>query len=131
MKKLIICLMFLLVASVVESADWKSYATSGDGAKHYYDTTSVTNVSKDIVRCWQKTERHKGVAQGDYKLAISVKKSLAEINCTKKEYRVITVIAEGYSTNTPSPWRLIPPDSIVEDLYKTICTGDTTDIVTY
>jgi hypothetical protein len=126
---MIISLSFI---SLAEAAKWVNYGTDrmSDG---YYDAESMTYPAKDIVRVWEKTiystegrkflEKDLGI-----KGAVSESRDLVDLNCRTREFRITNVISFNSSGNMVSDsndkdsgWKAIPPESIIEFLYKEVC----------
>jgi hypothetical protein len=116
----------------VWGADWKLLA-SDEKSLAYYDAQSIIRPSKNIVKVWVKVDyTEKGVIDyvgdlGKKYENLSHEKSLWEINCVEKIFRQLSWIAYDnkgeviYSSSSPLRWDFIPPESIVEALYKIVC----------
>ncbi len=126
---------YILFFSSVEGrgADWKVYSTLDDGI-FYYDAESITRLSKDVVRVWDKTVYNKeGVndivaKMGDRFKTLSESIQLTELQCAEKKWRVLA--AAAYSSggevlisrdSIESEWKSITPESVTESLHKILC----------
>ena len=138
MKLQIAILVFgLIIISMgdVYGTDWRLYSYN-DKQKSYYDAQSITHPSKNIVRVWVKWNyTEKGVINTMGMMGKFGKKfenlshliNLEEVDCVEKKSRNLSFTyynKEGnsiVSSDEPSEWNLIVPDSVDEDLYEEIC----------
>ena len=132
--KLGVILIGLVIFTYVEvwGEDWK-YIGETQGGVHYYDPTSITCPSKNIVRIWTKfvysekavidTVRESGSRFKNLKYNLI----LFEFNCSNKMIRSLSIafyskdgliIEDIFKT---SEWDYIPPESAMETLRKAVC----------
>ena len=116
----------------VWGADWKYYGSSENCLGHY-DTQSITRPSESIVRVrlrWNWTEKFvlRWVEKYGKKYEnFSYSIILQEINCAEKKIRRLSVTQYGHKgsvidiMDSPSFWIFIPPESMIESLYKEVC----------
>ncbi len=133
--KLGVVLVGLAIFGYVEvwGADWKCHGETDDGT-FFYDATSITHPSKNIVRVWTRIVfTEKGVIGTVGKFGSRFENlghalNLWEFNCSKKMGRLLTTIY--YSKNGEvmedfkhdmATWELVPPASVIDDLYKAVC----------
>ena len=90
---------------------------------------NLTEALKKVVEIEKKSpgemsaESHKKAVDG---LALQVTRRLYEMRCSKKTYRIITGMEydkEGTLLDgiISSKWDSVPPNSIIEELYKAVC----------
>ena len=116
-----------------KGADWKYFAYK-ENFLVYYDTQTITRLSKNIVRVWVKySYTKKGVLYhmwnfGEKYENLSYSIYLMEIDCVEKTYRTLSLteydnkgITISSSTNFPLEGQMIPPESVFELLYKEVC----------
>jgi len=111
---------------------WKPYF----GNEYFvgaYETQSITRPSKNIVRVWARMDfTEKGVLNWVAELGkrydnLSHVIFLEEINCAEKKSRSLSQSSYDnkgdviISSNPPSDWEFIVPESIIESLYKEVC----------
>ena len=135
--RIAIVVFALIIISIGEAygADWKLY-DSNDLRQSYYNADSITRPSKNIVRVWVRwnfTEKGvmdmvRSVGKKLEKLEYSI--SLNEINCAEKTNRLLSsiyydnngkMIYSISSSNFPTEWLFIVPESNADNLYKKIC----------
>jgi len=116
----------------VYGADWKLFSSSII-CDHYYDRQSITSSSKKVVRLWAKRVfSEKGVADmvkdfGEKYKVLNHSIELFELNCIEKKFSIIKSIYRSNdgvvisSVSGESSGDDIPPESVVEFLYKEIC----------
>jgi hypothetical protein len=116
----------------VWGAEWKLFSAN-DEYWGYYDAQSITRPSKNIVRFWTKSVwTEKGVLSwvkdsGKKYENLSHTIYLQEINCAEKKIRRLSVTQYGHKgsvidiIDSPSYWIFIPPESMIESLYKEVC----------
>ena len=116
-----------------KGADWKYFAST-ESFFVYYDTQTITRLSKNIVRVWVRySYTKKGVLYhmwnfGEKYENLSYSICLMEIDCVEKMYRTLLKteydnkgIAISSSTNFPLERQIIPPESVFELLYNAVC----------
>jgi hypothetical protein len=126
------CQKTVLRNESTKGADWKLY-NSDEECLGYYDAQSITRPSKNIVRFWTKSVwTEKGVSSwvkdsGKKYENLSHTIYLQEINCAEKKIRRLSVTQYGHKgsvidiIDSPSFWIFIPPESMMEILYKEVC----------
>lgn len=131
---LIITLFGCTRADVLDNR-WKIYFTDEYRNCYYYDSKSLTHVSKNIIRVWDKkilteetvkkiNKRFSEFAEKGF-IAPRVDTEiimLFEIDCPKKMARVIEqppLVNKEFEV--PSNWSSIPPESPIEYLYEILC----------
>lgn len=128
----------LALGSLAEATDWVQYSMSSRRTL-FYDASSISHPSKDLVRVWKKTEwSQEGVDQqialrGKHGLSTagyekySYTTSMDEINCSTQESRCITFTEYGNdgamldSQKGSQDWEAIIPDSAGAELYRQVC----------
>ena len=129
-------LLLFCICADAWGADWRRYA-DGNFATNYYDTESISRPSRDIVRVWGKRVwTEKGVIaleekSGEKYRTITHSTFLSEFHCIDKKTRFLSgnnyfkdESVDGsvtYSTNNPSKWEFIIPESVDEVLYIILC----------
>ena len=116
-----------------KGADWKYFAST-ENFLVYYDTQTITRLSKNIVRVWVRySYTKKGVLYhmqnfGEEYENLSHSIYLMEIDCVEKMHRTLLMtdydnkgIAIKSSTYFPLEGQIIPPGSVFELLYKEVC----------
>jgi hypothetical protein len=114
-------------------ADWKYFA-SAESFFVYYDTQTITRLSKNIVRVWvrysftSKGALYYMLNHGEEYKNFSYSIYLMEIDCVEKTHRALSRteydnkgIAISSTTNFPLEGQVIPPESVFELLYKAVC----------
>jgi hypothetical protein len=140
LKRLLIfsvMIMSLSFISLAEGATWINYNTDREANKDYYDAESITYPAKGIVRVWEKRiysaagrnslEKNFGIKGA----TVSEGRSLDEVNCLTREYRMTNIMALDSSGEIvfnvndkmfhDGDWEAVPPESIIEFLYKEVC----------
>jgi len=126
-KVLIILLPMIIISAFLVSIDpvhseelnsrWNYYATDGNKGKHYYDIESI--VRGKTIKVWETS------IGGTFKKW----RSLREINCVTREYRILQSTIE-YEENLnlapkilsePTLWEGIEPETWMETLYDIMC----------
>ena len=115
-----------------ERAKWNTFGETIYGS-WFYDGTSITQPSKDVVRVWVKLVwSDKGRAEyvekyGEKFKTLDYTLGLIEIHCAG---RIRSLSESIYSTNRDllssfefenALWRFMSPDSVMDDLRKAIC----------
>lgn len=124
-----ITLLSLLLGVVFSSYDinakevkWKSYATGEDRTRHYYDPESVTPISGNMVRVWEKTTTSEASTSLTKEL-----KTFREIDCSRRRYRVLEMRVEfrdgsGKEQSFSNPkWVNITRNTWMNTLYEILC----------
>jgi hypothetical protein len=139
----VITMVFLV--SQAQGAEWISLGKDGPGNECFYDRETLTKLPNGIIKVWimnlysdearKKYSQRRisdGLADDKRYETLSYSLSMWEINCAVREFRGMANI--DYSTdkgkletNTykhqPSEgWGPVPPDSIGEVMYKTVCS---------
>lgn len=137
-----VVLLFFLV-SQAHGAEWLSIGKDRLGNELFYDPDTITKLTTGIAKIWIKgiysSEGKKERIQERIKSKLSVDnydklcyvQELQEINCVKREYRVLAYTdysSDGGILNRfiieqqPSVgWEPIPPDSMGEIIDKIVC----------
>lgn len=103
---------------------WKYYATGEDRTKHYYDSESVTYVSDNIVKLWEKTITSEASTSLTKEL-----KTFREMDCSKRRYRVLELRvkfrdgSEKEQSFSNPRWMDIPQNTWLDALYEMLCKG--------
>ena len=126
--------MILFRPSLSLGAKWLYYGMNSDSSKFYYDAESITYPANNIVRVQDKTiysesarkslEQYTGAKGHD----ISQGGGLNEFNCHTREHRIIAATFYNSSgeivpnnSDTGTDWMVIPPETVIEHLYKAVC----------
>jgi hypothetical protein len=144
-------ILFIFSNTKARGEDWKVYYAS-DSDFYFYDVQSITKF-KEVVKVSEKSvarqikgynltealkeigeiekKSHKEMSDESRKktidaLAVQEIKSLYEINCPRKMYRMITGMEydkDGTLMDSviSSKWDTVKPDSIIEKLYHAVC----------
>jgi len=147
MKATNVCITLLLIYIVgffsvyagAEGNRWALYYTGPDGAKYYYDSTSITRSSKGYSatrqrrsrtlkrdrRIWMVKVKEKVIFNNpDDKLKES--QISREFDCAKKKVRML-MKSDSYKNGFEAiegkirPWENIDSQPFYEDLYKIVC----------
>jgi hypothetical protein len=122
----------LTLISVSYSDEWEIYS-KGYGGICYYDKENVTHMPNNVVRVWDKQIfSDAGKKEAIKKLGDSFKDleysiALLQINCNEKKYNVLSLSFYDskqniiYSQKTSGEEEFILPDSIMEELHKSVC----------
>ena len=135
-------LLFFLV-SQAHGAEWLSIGKDRLGNELFYDPDTITKLTTGIAKIWIKgiysSEGKKERIQERIKSKLSVDnydklgyvQELQEINCVKREYRVLAytdyssdggILNKFIIEQQPSVgWEPIPPDSMGEIIDKIVC----------
>ena len=122
--------------------DWEKYAENEKILSCYdaeslthYDGESLSQPSKNIIKVWVKFE-YTDIGLTDPVLVkkfgkkinkLDNSKSLYEINCVERKYRILEFMfysKDGnvlYKKSIPSNWAYIIRESLNSALYKTVC----------
>jgi len=143
MKSLVAMMLIVLSVSVLmisgcastkpKGENWKGLGSNVDGS-WFYDATSITRPSKDVVGVWVKlvwtdNGRTGNVKKyGDSFRTLDHTLALLEIHCVDKRLR--TLSQYSYSTNGDrlrsidnenATWGFIPSGSVMDALHKIVC----------
>jgi hypothetical protein len=131
--------LFIFGYAEVGGADWVFLAAESDGTLWWFDSQGVTVHPNKVIRLWVKKVKDKEIlemikSEGKIKPFELEKKvserayerSLMEIDCIKKTFNNLQIFnygSEGVlkSAVAESNIKSIPPESVVETIYKTIC----------
>jgi hypothetical protein len=131
----LLCIGFIFSCNVeVWGADWKLFAET-DSYECFYDAEDTARSSNNIVDVWTKLEyTQKGVNGivkkfGKHYADLCYSLELWEINCGERKERILSITeysAEGkilYASSAEGrpAWKMIPPQSVDESLYKAVC----------
>lgn len=123
MRKLIFLAAVLSLSNFCFGADWVYVTESSDADtdyyidKSYYKYDSKTGVSE----VWYKVNKFRGLSE------YTDSKNLSAYDCINKKARTLAqanYTYEGYSNKTtskPTPYSVIFPDSVGEDLWLAAC----------
>jgi hypothetical protein len=130
---------FFSVYAGAEENGWGLYYSSPDGAKYYYDSTSITRSSKNRIttrqrrsrtfkrysKVWTVKVKEKVIfSNPDDKLKESL--ILREFDCAKKKVRML-MKSESYKNGSGAvegkirPWEDIGSKPFYEEIYKIVC----------
>lgn len=123
MKKMLCLAVFALgLATPAVAADWVRLGDGGGTIIFFGDADSRTNN-----RAWFETRFAKPQKYSNGKF-YNTAKSLAEMDCRGKRFRLLTVTWYSKSGNsigsaTPSydDWSYVIPGTVGEDMYKFVC----------
>jgi len=137
----IVCLL-MVGYTAVNGAEWVYYGYDSFGNECYYDKEGITSVGDGIIKVWEKivfseegksyfiSERQKkGINTQGYE-NLSYDLGLYAINCNKKEFHVVSgvdytkaghILDSFNLSSDKTSWDPIPPDSIMDELYKATC----------
>lgn len=123
---LVFCLSLIIMGiySISYGQEWKAYFEDESG-RLYFDNASIERLDSKLLKVWYKeTEKQTGTDE------IDKFKSLIEINCAKKIYRVHAVVEYDTISNRAlpeqryeenQPWIKFSLDSKFGALYDNIC----------
>lgn len=139
--------MYFSVA-LVHGAEWLSIGKDRIGNELFYDPDTITKLPSGTAKIWIKgiysADGKKERIQERVKIKLSVENyeklsyvlELQEINCVKKEYRVVAYTdysSDGSILNkliveqqASAGWEPIPPDSMGEIIDKIVCSPQST-----
>ena len=139
---LLICIVgFFSVSAGAEGNRWALYYTDTDGAKYYYDSTSITRSSKNRITTRQRRSRNFKRYSKVWIVKVKVKEKvifnnpdnklkeslmLREFDCSKKKVRML-MKSESYKNGSEAiegkirPWEDIDSKPFYENLYKIVC----------
>ena len=135
-RLMIIIVTGLLVLSYAEvwGEDWKSIRKNKDGDSYYYDASSITHPSKNIVRgsvkmVYSEKSKNREIDKlGPSYKDLSYRINLWEMNCIEKKVAFLEITT--YTKNgtviksikvDSIKWASIVPETMGEDLYKALC----------
>jgi hypothetical protein len=144
---LLFAITMFFIVSQVQGAEWLSIGKDRVGNELFYDPDTLTKLSTGITKVWMKgiysvegrkeriQERTKGKLTVENYEKLSYVMELQEINCAKREYRVMTYtdyssdggILHKFTVEQQSSggWEPITPDSMGEIVDKIICPPPT------
>ncbi len=109
--------IFLFSSGTEAATDqWKYVGANDKGDRFFYDSTSVTLLSKDLIQVWTKEIGRDGQT-----------KRLQEINCAFRVIRDRQVVNEGQKKAPIRPqiptteWRAMEKDPVTKELHKVLC----------
>ena len=134
----ILFIIGLIISYNVEvwGADWKAYGASEIMGVYYYDASSITHPSKNIVRVWDKIVfSERGVIDAAKKLGERYKNtsfaiSLTEFECIKKKTRILKcvfyskderIILPSSEQPSKTEWDFIIPGTMADTLHNAVC----------
>lgn len=128
--------MCLVVACTsAEAAQWEVFVKDSAGCPQIYDMKNISRKGS-IVKVWtrvsakgQKACREALAVPGEVEAHKAQEmRSLFEINCTKKVFRMTATKVYDASgmlmvdeKNPKSPWEPIPPETVAEALSRKVC----------
>ena len=121
---LLTVLVMLLLGNPVWGIDWVELAKTHDGNELSYDKKSVRKVDANIYRLWER------IIYSDKNVKENVKTTvfIREIDCQDSKQRIISIIDYDVNgekvfggTDDQTDWSVIPPDTPINDLRKTVC----------
>jgi hypothetical protein len=112
----IVLFSFRAEAAKAVTEDWKYVASSKEGDRLFYDSSSVIPVSGNAVQVWVKKLGHDG----------SAVKILEEINCSFSIIRERQVVIERQgktplSSKPRSNWQAMELDPVMKELHRILC----------
>ena len=123
-----------IILSYVEGwgADWKLFTKTSNGSYLYYDTESITHLSRRVVRVWVKTiyseKDLKWWRDGNDRLkTLGFTLYLEEHNCAVRTHRILSLthysVDKGVllSEGQPSEPGFIFPGTVAETIHKIVC----------
>jgi hypothetical protein len=117
----------------IYAATWEILTVTVEGNITFYDKDSIQYLPGNIVRYWEKSipskdQRNRLLKAGGVRYRdLSTIRSLKEINCSKKQNRLLSVVfydsAEGVldSADETRQWRNIVPESLGENAFEELC----------
>jgi hypothetical protein len=124
--------LFIFGYAEVRGEDWKEFARN-ERTFCYYDAESISQPSKNIIKVGVKFEYTKiGIAEfvktfGDKFNKLDNSKSLYEVNCVEKKYRILELVfysKDGIVLDTisyPSEWTYNTRESVSDALDIKVC----------
>ncbi len=109
---------------------WKLFQET-ENSKFYYDERTTLHLPKQIVKVWvkqvynQKRVADKSEGPPFEKISYSIK--VLECDCAVKSIRFLSIAHYAKNgdvvtlENPPDRWESIPPKTMFETLYKTVC----------
>jgi hypothetical protein len=122
----------LTLISVSYSVQWEYYGNIPQG-KFFYDKENIQYMPNDIIRVWIKhiysdAGKREIVKQlGEHFKDVKESSNLREIDCNKKMFNLLSATdydSKGSVIKTadvPGDKTLIPPNSVIDMLYKIVC----------
>ncbi len=125
--------LLFLFSVVAWGADWRLYSED-DRALFYLDAEGVTQVSRDIVRVWEKRAfkapfvNDTVTAMGDNFKTLSYAVILREVDCVNKSSWIVT--SHAYSSDyhvlsstddEEAAWNFIVPYTTNHELFRKVC----------
>jgi hypothetical protein len=135
-KWIIIVAMGLLLFGYAEAQgeDWKLIRKSKDGDSYYYDAANIARPSQNIVRgsvkiVYSEKSKNREISRlGSSYKDLNYRINLWEMNCSEKKVaflQITTYTKNGAVINSIKvdsvTWASIVPDTMGEDLYKSLC----------
>ncbi len=113
--------------TAANGAEWVHFASiQGTGDELYYDRESITFDGKDIVKVWdKKVPRVRKNEDASYTTTHN------SVNCRTREHSRDYIFVRDTEGNVINEgplkpiWEPIPPDSIIDALYHSVCKGRT------
>jgi len=131
--KLVGILVGLAIFSYTEgwAVDWKYYGTNEDGS-YYYDTESMTRLSKNFMKVWvQSAYTEEGISHwvregGKSFQDLDFTLILLELNCAERSIRYLQIVfyskkGEMFYPIDNEEWHFIAPNSLIGELHKEVC----------
>ncbi len=112
MKRLLISLIFLLVFSAVsfgQSDGWVYFASTDDGDKFWYQSTSVVEIEKHTFKVWEKNLFAKPFEDGTQYFL-----TLEQVKCNQRQVKNTRIVA--YDKNDKRLRDNEYPDNTFEDV---------------
>ncbi len=118
--------LFLLihVSNKAYGENWVLFYNSQDEEKYYFDKDSIQKPQKDIIQVWQKRAKVEDEVEQD------IEKIHLELDCKKRQYRILSVIDANSKTQEPARedeitsgvrTRLSSLISILGALFENVC----------
>lgn len=139
---LISILLYFVINTSAQGANWKYVDEPGDGSGWYYDSESIINTPEGTTMVWTKaifsdrgrtdwvlSRTKNGLSTEGYE-NLSHTIALLELNCKTREQRIISdteydlsgkVLDSRTANKDTRRWVPIIPESMVEALFKKVC----------
>ena len=107
---------------------WVYFMSGENKSRHYYDSQTVVYPTKNIIRVWSKIQFVEGMEKDESMKRYKEMDAYYEINCLQRELRIIDG-KEWYwdgkttSSDEPTQWLNIKPDSAVDYLSNKMCNN--------